>query len=43
MIDISEKSEEIKEFRFAEQLRGAALIVSNNIAEGSSSNATADL
>ncbi|RZJ64822.1 MAG: four helix bundle protein, partial [Flavobacterium sp.] len=34
LIDISEKLEEIKRFRFAEQLRGAALSVSNNIAEG---------
>ena len=38
LIDISEKLEELKKFRFAEQLRGAALSVSNNIAEGSGSN-----
>ena len=35
LLDISERLEEIKKFRFAEQLRGAALSVSNNIAEGS--------
>ncbi|QPH39511.1 four helix bundle protein [Pedobacter endophyticus] len=38
LIDISEKLEELKKYRFAEQLRGAALSVSNNIAEGSGSN-----
>ncbi|ARS38933.1 hypothetical protein CA265_04265 [Sphingobacteriaceae bacterium GW460-11-11-14-LB5] len=42
LIDISEKLEEIKKYRFAEQLRGAALSVSNNIAEGSGSNSTPD-
>jgi len=42
LIDISEKLEEIKKFRFAEQLRGAALSVSNNIAEGSGSNSAPD-
>ena len=42
LIDISEKLEEIKKFRFAEQLRGAALSVSNNIAEGSGSSSNAD-
>ncbi|KQR70351.1 four helix bundle protein [Pedobacter sp. Leaf176] len=42
LIDISEKLEEIKKFRFAEQLRGAALSVSNNIAEGSGSNSNPD-
>lgn len=42
LIDISEKLEGIKKFRFAEQLRGAALSVSNNIAEGSGSNSKAD-
>ena len=38
LIDISEKLGELKKYRFAEQLRGAALSVSNNIAEGSGSN-----
>ena len=42
LIDISEKLEEIKKYRFAEQLRGAALSVSKNIAEGSGSNSNAD-
>ncbi|WP_199117530.1 four helix bundle protein [Pedobacter sp. ASV28] len=42
LIDISEKLEESKKYRFAEQLRGAALSVSNNIAEGSGSNSSAD-
>jgi four helix bundle protein len=42
LIDIAEKLEEIKKFRFSEQLRGAALSVSNNIAEGSGSNSVAD-
>ena len=42
LIDISEKLEEFKKFRFAEQLRGAALSVSNNIAEGSGSNSNPD-
>ena len=42
LLDISEKLEEIKKFRFAEQLRGAALSVSNNIAEGSGSNSIPD-
>lgn len=42
LIDISEKLEEIKKYRFAEQLRGAALSVSNNIAEGSGSSSSLD-
>lgn len=42
LIDIYEKLEEIKKYRFAEQLRGAALSVSNNIAEGSGSSAPPD-
>jgi four helix bundle protein len=29
-------------YRYAEQLRGAALSISNNIAEGSGSNSTSD-
>ncbi len=42
LIDISEQLEVVKKYRFAEQLRGAALSVSNNIAEGSGSNSDAD-
>ncbi len=42
LIDISERLAELKNYRFAEQLRGAALSVSNNIAEGSGSNSDAD-
>ena len=42
LIDISEDLQEVKKYRFAEQLQGAALSVSNNIAEGSGSNCNAD-
>jgi four helix bundle protein len=34
---LADKLEEVKQFRFAEQLRGATLSISNNIAEGSGS------
>lgn len=37
LLDIADGLEEAKKFRFAEQLRGAALSISNNIAEGSGS------
>lgn len=37
LFDISDVAEDKKLFRFAEQLRGAALSISNNIAEGSDS------
>jgi four helix bundle protein len=37
LYDISDGFEERKKFRFAEQLRGAAMSISNNIAEGSGS------
>jgi four helix bundle protein len=37
MYDIADKVSNDKFFRFAEQLRGAALSISNNIAEGSGS------
>jgi four helix bundle protein len=38
LLDIADELEEQKKFRFAEQLRGAALSISNNIAEGSGSD-----
>ena len=38
LFDIADKLEKHKFFRFAEQLRGSALSISNNIAEGSGSN-----
>jgi four helix bundle protein len=38
LLDIADELEEKKKFRFAEQLRGAALSISNNIAEGSGSD-----
>ena len=37
LIDISDELEKIKYFRFADQLRGSVLSISNNIAEGSGS------
>jgi four helix bundle protein len=37
LFDFSDKAEEKKYYRFAEQLRGAAMSISNNIAEGSGS------
>lgn len=37
MLDIADRINEDKYFRFSEQLRGAALSISNNIAEGSGS------
>ncbi len=37
LLDIADNLEDRKLFRFAEQLRGAAMSVSNNIAEGSGS------
>ena len=38
LFDIADRLEEKKLFRFAEQLRGAGMSISNNIAEGSGSN-----
>ncbi|OGP64299.1 MAG: four helix bundle protein [Deltaproteobacteria bacterium RBG_16_42_7] len=38
LYDVADKLEEKKLFRFAEQLRGAGMSMSNNIAEGSGSN-----
>lgn len=42
LFDISDKLEEKKLFRFAEQLRSAGMSISNNIAEGSGSNSKAE-
>ena len=39
---LAEKLDEVKKWRFAEQLRSAALSISNNIAEGSGSSSTKD-
>jgi four helix bundle protein len=38
LFDLAEKLERKKLYRFAEQLRGSGLSMSNNIAEGSGSN-----
>ena len=38
LFNIADKLEEKKLYRFAEQLRGAGMSMSNNIAEGSGSN-----
>ena len=37
LFDLSDKLDEKRLYRFAEQLRGAAMSMSNNIAEGSGS------
>ena len=37
LFDLADELEQKRRFRFAEQLRGAALSISNNIAEGSGS------
>ena len=38
MFDLADRLEEMKKFRFAEQLRGSALSITNNISEGSGSS-----
>jgi four helix bundle protein len=38
LFDLADQLEESKKFRMAEQLRGAVLSISNNIAEGSGSS-----
>jgi len=40
--DVADSLEQRKKFRFAEQLRSAALSISNNIAEGSGSGSKKD-
>jgi len=40
LFDVADELENKKLYRFAEQLRGAAMSISNNIAEGSGSSST---
>ncbi len=42
LLDIADHLERDKKFRFAEQLRGASLSISNNISEGSGSYSQKD-
>ncbi len=42
LFSLADSLEDRKKFRFAEQLRGAALSISNNIAEGSGSSSDRD-
>lgn len=42
LFDISDELEQKKLYRFAKQLRGAGMSMSNNIAEGSGSNSKAE-
>lgn len=42
LLDIADELEKRKLYRFAEQVRGASLSISNNIAEGSGSNSKAE-
>lgn len=42
LLDIADEVEERKHYRFAEQLRGAVMSISNNIAEGSGSTSNKD-
>lgn len=42
LLDIADRLEAERKYRFAEQLRGAALSISNNIAEGSGSDSDRD-
>ena len=42
LLDIADALDNKKLFRFAEQLRGAAMSMSNNIAEGSGSTSKMD-
>ena len=42
LFDIADDLEQKRFYRFAEQLRGSGMSMSNNIAEGSGSNSTRD-
>jgi four helix bundle protein len=42
LLDIADDLEKRRLFRFAEQMRGASLSISNNISEGSGSNSKAE-
>jgi four helix bundle protein len=42
LLDIADSLEEKRLYRFAEQLRGATMSISNNIAEGSGSTSSKD-
>ncbi len=42
LLDVAEELESLKAFRWAEQLRSAALSITNNIAEGSGSYSKAE-
>ncbi len=42
LFDLADEFEERKRYRFAEQLRGAVLSISNNIAEGSGSTSKSE-
>ncbi|OYU94950.1 MAG: four helix bundle protein [Bacteroidetes bacterium B1(2017)] len=42
LFDFADRAEQKKQFRFAEQLRGAGLSISNNICEGSGSTSKKD-
>lgn len=42
MFEISDRLDELRKYRFAEQLRAAALSITNNIAEGSGSASDPD-
>lgn len=42
LADVADALDEIRKYRFAEQLRAAGLSISNNIAEGSGSETTPD-
>ncbi|MDX1629178.1 MAG: four helix bundle protein [Fulvivirga sp.] len=42
LLDLADEVENKRHYRFAEQLRGSVLSISNNIAEGSGSNSKKD-
>lgn len=42
LLDVADEVEELRKFKFAEQLRGAVMSISNNISEGSGSFSNKD-